>query len=135
MFVATAAYTSDIVANRASIATNANNILVNSAAIDINTRNTQLNAAAISANAAGLQDVREGSAALASIPDLYLGSGETWSISGGVASYDDGFGGNEFGFGGGIQLRGKASDKWSVGLAGALSGESSIVRIQARIGN
>lgn len=71
---------------------------------------------------------------MASIPDLYLGSDETWSIAGGLALYDDGFGGSETGFGGGVQIRSSTSDKWSVGLSGALSGDAGVVRLQGRIG-
>jgi len=107
---------------------------VNAADIDFNKRGIALNAAAITANADAIQDVREGSAALASIPDLYLGTDETWSIAGGLALYDDGYGGSEVGFGGGIQMRNKTSDKWSVGVSASLSGEAAVVRVQGRIG-
>ena len=129
-----AANTAGIATNAVGIATNANNIATNSNEIDINRTNTQLNAAAISTVSEGLQDVREGTSAIASIPDLYLGSDETWSIAGGVSLYDDGYGGSEVGFGGGIQMRGNTSDNWSMGLSGALSGDAAVVRLQARIG-
>ena len=107
---------------------------MNAAGIDLNRRGVALNAIAISDNFEAIQGVREGSAALASIPDLYLGTDETWSVAGGVALYDDGYGGSEVGFGGGIQVRNKTSDKWSVGLSGSISGEAAVVRVQGRIG-
>jgi len=62
------------------------------------------------------------------------GEDETWSISGGLAGYDDGFGRVQVGFGGGIQLRGSTSDNWSVGVAGAVSGGAGVIRLQGRIG-
>ncbi len=69
-----------------------------------------------------ISSLRDGTAALASVPDLYLGTNETWSLAGGFALYDDGFGAAETGFGGGIQIRSSAEDPWSVGVSGALSG-------------
>lgn len=113
--------------NSVLIATNAAGISANKSAIDGNTF-------AIGLNTEAINGLRDGAAAIASIPDLYLGSDERWSISGGFAHYNDGYGGTETGFGGGLQIRNKTSDKWSVGVSGALSGEATVVRVQGRIG-
>lgn len=125
---------SNIAVNTANIAANSERISGNALAIASNTTAIQANSDAILGNTQAINDLRNGSAALASIPDLYLGSDETWSIAGGLALYDDGFGGTETGFGGGIQMRSSKSDKWSVGLSGALSGDAGVVRLQGRIG-
>ncbi len=125
---------SNIAVNTANISANSERISGNAIAIASNTTAIQANSEAILGNTQAINDLRNGSAALASIPDLYLGSDETWSIAGGLALYDDGYGGSETGFGGGIQMRGSKSDKWSVGLSGALSGDAAVVRLQGRIG-
>lgn len=125
---------SNIAVNTANISANSERISGNALAIASNTTAIQANSDAILGNTQAINDLRNGSAALASIPDLYLGSDETWSIAGGLALYDDGFGGSETGFGGGIQMRSSKSDKWSVGISGALSGDAGVVRLQGRIG-
>jgi len=56
-------------------------------------------------------------------------------VAGGLAGYDDGFGGVEYGFGGGVQIRlGDKSSHASFGIAAAVSGSTYTARIQARIG-
>jgi len=79
--------------NAANIAVNTANIAGNTLAIASNTTAIQANSSAIQANTTAINEIRNGSAAIASLPDLYLGSDETWSIAGGLALYDDGFGG------------------------------------------
>ena len=106
----------------------------NSAAISLNTQAIGLNTKAINSNTDAINGLRDGASALAAIPDLYLGADETWSISGGLAGYDDGFGSIQVGFGGGLQIRGSTSDNWSVGIAGAASGGAGVIRLQGRIG-
>ena len=106
---------------------NTNEIGINKAAI---ARNSE----AIGQTLAAIEQLRSGSAALASIPDLYLNANETWSIAGGLATYDDGYGGAETSFGGGLQYRRSTSDRWSIGVAGAVSGDVTILRVQGRIG-
>ena len=123
-----------IEASAVDVLNNTNAIGSNTAAIGVNAAAIGVNAAAIALNTEGINDLRDGAAALASLPDLYLNSDETWSIAGGFSVYDDGFGGTETGFGGGIQLRSSTSDKWSVGVTGAFSGSASAVRLQARLG-
>ena len=100
----------------------------------MNANNIAINSAQINLNREGLSEVREGLAAVASVPDLYLTADETWTVAGGVALYDDGFGGSETGFGGGVQWRSGTSDNWSVGAAGSVAGGAYSVRVQARIG-
>ena len=56
------------------------------------------------------------------------------TVAGGLSLYDDGFGGSETGFGGGVQFRSSTSDSWSVGAAGSVAGGAYSVRVQARIG-
>ena len=92
------------------------------------------NAAAIALNSAAIAELREGNAAIAALPDLYLNADETWTLAGGLSLYDDGFGGSEVGFGGGVQFRGSTSDAWSVGLVGSASGGTYSGRVQARFG-
>ena len=123
-----------IEASAVDVLNNTNAIGSNTAAIGGNTAAIGVNAASIALNTEGINDLRDGAAALASLPDLYLNSDETWNIAGGFSVYDDGFGGTETGFGGGIQLRSSTSDKWSVGVTGAFSGSASAVRFQARLG-
>ena len=89
---------------------------------------------AISTNREAISQIRDGSAALASIPDLYMTRDETWALAGGVALYDDGFGGARTGFGGGLQMRSSTSDKWSVGIAAGITPKANVVRVQGRIG-
>ena len=129
-----AANASGISSNAAGIALNSDLISANSFGIAANRQAIDINAAGIAANTAGIQNVREGSTAIASIPDLYLGTNETWSVAGGFSAYNDGFGGTEVGFGGGVQFRAKKTNKWSVGLAGARSGRATVGRVQLRIG-
>jgi len=88
----------------------------------------------IGENTEAIDDLRNGTAAIASIPDLFLTTDETWSVAGGIAAFDDGFGSVEVGFGGGVQVRSSTSDKWSVGVAGAVSGGAGAIRLQGRIG-
>ena len=116
-----------ILANSQGVALNSANIVANRGLIGINTAAIELNTQAISS-------IREGNASIAAIPDLYLQGNETWTIAGGVSAYDDGFGGVETGFGGGIQLRSKPSDNWSLGFATAITPNTQVVRVQARIG-
>ncbi|MEL6862415.1 MAG: hypothetical protein AAGL11_11300 [Pseudomonadota bacterium] len=92
------------------------------------------NTAAIATNSAAIERLREGTASIASIPDLYLNADETWALAGGISVYDDGFGGEETAFGGGFQLRSSTEDRWSVGVAAGISRNTQVVRLQARIG-
>ena len=121
-----------------NIASNSTAIGLNSAGILSNTNLIGANSSAIGLNTEAIGSLRDGSAALASIPDLYpdlyLQTDETWSVSGGLALYDDGFGGTETGFGGGIQIRNSTEAPWSGGLTGAVSGDAAVVRLQGRIG-
>ena len=113
--------------NSAAIALNSDLISVNTTAIGQNT-------AAIALNSGAISELREGTASLASIPDLYLNKDETWTIAGGLGAYDDGYGGAEVAFGGGLQLRSSTEDRWSVGVAAGLSKNTQVVRLQARFG-
>ena len=119
--------TTDIASLIGITTANTNEIGINKAAI---ARNSE----AIGQTLAAIEQLRSGSAALASIPDLYLNANETWSIAGGLATYDDGYGGAETSFGGGLQYRRSTSDRWSIGVAGAVSGDVTILRVQGRIG-
>jgi len=113
--------------NSAAIGVNAGKIANNSALIGVN-------AAAIGVNDSRISELRSGMAALASVPDLYLTNDETWTVAGGISMYDDGYGGAETGFGGGVQFRSSTSDNWSVGAAGSVAGGAYSLRVQARIG-
>lgn len=113
--------------NASAIGVNASNIANNSALIGVNT-------AAIGVNDARITELRMGMAAVTAIPDLYMNANETWTVAGGISLYDDGFGGSETGFGGGVQFRSSTSDNWSVGAAGSVAGGTYSVRVQARIG-
>ena len=129
-----AANSLNIAQNTSNIAFNRGLIDSNSAAISFNSQAIGANAQAIGINTGAISTIREGNAAIAAIPDLYLSRDETWSIAGGLSAYDDGFGGVETGFGGGIQIRSKPSDNWSFGLAGGLTPNTQTIRVQARIG-
>ena len=129
-----AANSLNIAQNTSNIAFNRGLIDSNSAAIGFNSQAIGANAQAIGINTGAISTIREGNAAITAIPDLYLSRDETWSIAGGLSAYDDGFGGVETGFGGGIQIRSKPSDNWSFGLAGGLTPNTQTVRVQARIG-
>ena len=85
-------------------------------------------------NSAAISESREGIAGVAAIPDLYLMSDERMVIAGGLSLYDDGFGGSETGFGGGLQMRGSSQDRWAVGVAGAITPNTYTVRVQGRLG-
>jgi len=63
-----------------------------------------------------------------------LGSDETWALAGGIAGYDDGFGGTEAGFGAAFDFRPSKTSNFTFGLAGATSGGTYAVRVQGRIG-
>lgn len=110
-----------------AVSTNAGAIAVNGGLIAGNTT-------AIGVNAAGINALREGAAASAALPDMYLQADETWTVAGGLAQTDDGYGGSETGFGGGFQWRSDTSDDWSIGLVGGIAGDAYSVRLQARIG-
>ncbi|VAV99789.1 hypothetical protein MNBD_ALPHA05-282, partial [hydrothermal vent metagenome] len=93
-----------------------------------------LNMADIATNAAAISELREGMASLASLPDLYLQADESWTAAGGLAAYDDGYGGTKWGFGGGAQFRLGSRRHTSVGIAAATSGSTYTARAQFRIG-
>ena len=120
--------------NTELIEASALDILTNSNAIAQNSLAIQQNLDLIVTNRAAISETREGIAAIAAIPDLYLTRDETWTAAGGLSLYDDGFGGTETGFGGGVQIRSSKEDPWSVGIAGALTPNTVSVRLQARIG-
>ena len=120
--------------NTELIEASAVDILNNSNAIAQNSLGIQANLDLIAINRSAISETREGLAAIAAIPDLYLTSDETWTAAGGFSLYDDGFGGNETGFGGGFQIRSSKNDPWSIGVAGALTPNTYSVRVQARIG-
>ena len=137
----TAANSAAIAVNNQNTIDNVRAINFNTASINANTVGIGNNSAAIANNTARLNfnderitEVREGLAAIASVPDLYLNVNETWTAAGGVSLYDDGAGGSETGFGGGVQFRSSTEDNWSVGAAGSVSGGAYSVRVQARIG-
>ena len=92
------------------------------------------NALNIAFNSEAIADLRHGLAAATSIPDTGgFAADETWALSGGFANYGDN-GGSERGFGGAFSYRPSTSSRWSMGIAGAVSGGSHAVRIQGRIG-
>lgn len=123
-----------IALNTAQIGTNTAGIASNLSAIQNNLSLINFNTNAIGINTAAISEIREGNAAIASIPDLYLTADETWTIAGGVSLYDDGFGGSETGFGGGFQVRSSNKDKWSIGVAAGLTPNTQVVRVQGRFG-
>ena len=114
--------------------TNQSAINLNAGAISDNRSLIGLNSASININSAAISELRSGNAALAAIPDLYLNNDETWTLAGGISAYDDGAGGSEVGFGGGLQVRSKASDPWAIGVAGTFAGDVVALRLQGRIG-
>lgn len=149
--------------NTATIITNVSGISTNRQAIAVNTRTVATYSSAISANTSAIimntsgvsqnkgdisrnlnlimqntgmiKELRHGRAALAAMPDLYLQMDESWATSGGISAYDDGFGGIEYGFGGGVQLRlGDEASHMSFGLLGSVSGDTQAVRLQLRLG-
>lgn len=126
--------TQGIALNTAQIGTNTAGIASNLSAIQNNLSLINFNTNAIGINTAAISEIREGNAAIASIPDLYLTADETWTIAGGVSLYDDGFGGSETGFGGGFQVRSSNKDKWSIGVAAGLTPNTQVVRVQGRFG-
>ena len=83
------------------------------------------NATAIQANLSAISDVEEGLAAVAALPDMFLGDSDAWAASGGAAVFGD-----EFGFGGTLAIR--ASDNWSVGASGAIGGNQATGKVQFR---
>ena len=118
---------------------NTNAISANVEAIDVNTRAIQANrvlidqaftridnnTAAITESFERIQDVEQGLAAVAALPDMFLGDSDAWAASGGAAVFGD-----EIGFGGTLAIR--ASDNWSVGASGAIGGSQATGKVQFR---
>jgi len=119
--------TSDIASNRTAISQNAVNILSNSQRIDGFENQIQEFGAAISVNSAEIQDLTAGLAAVVSIPDIYLESGEKIAFSGGVGAY-----GNEVGFGTTFAIRG--NENWTFGASVGHGAGQTTGKVQFRWG-
>ena len=118
--------------NSAAISINAESIDVNSQAIEANrvlidSAFTQIdnNSAAIAQSLESIQNLEQGLAAVAALPDLFLARDETFAASGGAAVFGD-----EFGFGGTLAFRG--SENWSFGASAAIGGEQVTGKVQVR---
>jgi len=83
------------------------------------------NTAAIEKSFESLQDVEQGLAAVAALPDMFLARDETFAASGGAAVFGD-----EFGFGGTIAIRG--TERWSFGASAAFGGDEATGKVQVR---
>ena len=121
------------------VLTNTNNIAANTAAIDVNTQAitanrvlidqafTQIdaNTAAIEESFESIEDVEQGLAAVAALPDMFLARDESFAASGGAAVFGD-----ELGFGATLAIRG--NDRWSFGASAAIGGDEATGKIQVR---
>ena len=116
-------------------------ITVNSEAIEVNrqeiARNRVLidqafdqignNADDITANTLQIEDIEQGLAAVAALPDMYLNPDETWSAAGGLSTI-----GGEVGFGATLAIRG--NENWSFGASVGMGGDETAGKVQFRYG-
>ena len=72
-----------------------------------------------------LNDLSEGLAAVAALPDMFLAQGDTIAASGGVGIY-----GGDVGFGGTLAIRG--NDTWSFGASAGIGGSEATGKLQIR---
>jgi hypothetical protein len=111
--------------NTANISANRADIDRNSTRIDEAFVQISANADGILTNAVKLDDLEQGLAAVAALPDMYLSPNAKWSAAGGFAAYGD-----KVGFGGTIAIRG--DDNWSFGGSVGLGGEQATGKVQVR---
>jgi len=122
-----------------SVSLNSSAISVNSQAIDVNSDAIQSNkvlintafnkidnnTAAISKSLESIEDVEQGLAAVAALPDMYLSPNAKWSAAGGAAVFGD-----EVGFGATLAIRG--NDNWTFGGSAAIGGDNATGKVQVR---
>lgn len=111
--------------NSAAIENNRQSLLANTARLDNFDLRLESFASALSAQGERLNDLENGLAAVAAIPDAYLASDENYAISGGFSVVD-----GEVGFGGTVTLR--ASDRWSFGGSAGYSRGQAVGKLQFR---
>jgi hypothetical protein len=111
--------------NTANISANRADIDRNSTRIDEAFVQISANADGILTNAVKLDDLEQGLAAVAALPDMYLARGESMSASGGLGVYGD-----KVGFGGTIAIRG--NDEWTFGASVGLGGDEATGKVQVR---
>jgi hypothetical protein len=128
----TATNAQNIAGNATYIARNTSRISRNSSDIAFNLSQINANASSISANTGLiLQNVEElkrqsrGLAGVAALPDMFLASGESIAISGGIGVVND-----RVGMGATIAQR--FSDRWSLGASAAVSGDQVTGKLQVR---
>jgi len=114
-----------IQSNTANITANSADIARNSSRIDQAFVQIGQNADSILSNTIKLDDLEQGLAAVAALPDMYLARGESMSASGGVGVYGD-----KVGFGGTLAIRG--NDDWTFGASVGLGGEQATGKVQVR---
>ena len=129
----------DVATNAQNIATNAGNIAINSSRItanadaialnmsniDLNSQRISTNSGLILSNVRKLQKQARGLAGVAALPDMYLASGESLAISGGLGIVND-----RIGMGATIAQR--ISNRFSFGASAAVSGNQVTGKLQVR---
>jgi len=98
----------------------ANRLLIDQAFTQIDS-----NTAAIERSFERLEEVEQGLAAVAALPDMFLAQDESFAASGGAAVFGD-----EFGFGGTLAIRG--NENWSFGASAASGGSEATGKVQVR---
>ena len=98
----------------------ANRVLIDQAFTQIDS-----NTAAIERSFNRIEDVEQGLAAVAALPDMYLSPNAKWSAAGGAAVFGD-----EFGFGATLAIRG--NENWSFGGSAAMGGSQATGKVQVR---
>lgn len=111
--------------NTANITANRADITRNSSRIDEAFVQIGQNAEGVLNNNIRLDDLEQGLAAVAALPDMYLARGESMSASGGLGIYGD-----SVGFGGTIAVRG--NDTWTFGASVGLGGDEATGKVQVR---
>ncbi|MGB6229891.1 MAG: hypothetical protein WBF53_07165, partial [Litorimonas sp.] len=112
-------------ANTAAVAANRVSIATNSGRIDQAFLRIAENSNGILANSAAIRDLESGLAAVAALPDMYLGRDESFAASGGAAVFGD-----EIGVGATLAIRG--NDRWSFGASAAIGGDEATGKVQVR---
>ena len=114
-----------ILNNSELISQNSAQILTNSVRVESLEQKVNDFGAQLTSQSQQIKDQVAGTAAILSLPDVYLNSDDAAALSGGVGIY-----GGEVGFGSTFAIRG--NDQWSFGASVGVSGEQYTGKVQAR---